>query len=327
MRIYRSLEEARLVFAPSALTIGNFDGVHAAHHELMRTVVHLARECGARPSALTFYPHPAEFLAPERAPLLLSSPAERCALMERDGIEQVLILPFDECISSLDPAAFFREILVDALGARAVAVGQNFLFGRNQRGNAATLLELGRAAGVSIRIVPAVRRRGVIVSSSEIRRLLAAGDVAKAGRLLERPFALSGHVVGGTGRGRRETVPTLNLDLASLALERAALPANGVYITLTSPGSETALRPPSWRSITNVGFRPTFAGRHLTVETYLLDPLPGPPPARIRVEFLRRLRDERAFPSSEALRAQILRDVARAETFFRRAARLIAAAT
>jgi riboflavin kinase/FMN adenylyltransferase len=320
MRIYRSLEQARLMFAPSALTIGNFDGVHAAHHELMRTVVHLARECGACASALTFSPHPAEFLAPARAPLLLSSFAERCALME-----QVLILPFDEGISSLDPEAFFREILVDALGARAVAVGHNFLFGRNQRGNAATLGELGRRFGVRIEIVPAVRRRGVIVSSSEIRRLLAAGDVGKAGRLLERPFALTGRVVAGAGRGRRETVPTLNLDIASLALERAALPANGVYITRTSHGPGTQSDPQFWRSITNVGFRPTFGGRHLSVETFLLDPLVGPPPEGIRVEFLRRIRDERAFPSAPVLRAQILRDIGRAEAFFRRTAQFISA--
>ena len=326
MRIYRSLEEARLVFAPSALTIGNFDGVHAAHHELMRTVVHLARECGARASALTFYPHPAEFLAPARAPLLLSSPAERCALMERDGIEQVLILPFDERISSLDPTDFFREILVDSLGARALAVGHNFLFGRNQSGNALTLLELGREFGVRIEIVPAVRRRGVVVSSSEIRRLLAAGDVGKAGRLLERPFALTGRVVAGAGRGRRETVPTLNLDIASLALERTALPSSGVYITRTSSNSDAESHPRSWRSITNVGLRPTFGGRHLTVETFLLDPLVGPPPERIHVEFLRRLRDEHAFPSAPALRAQILCDIARAEAFFRRTGRFISTA-
>ena len=174
-----------------------------------------------------------------------------------------------------------------------------------------------------IEIVPAVRRRGVIVSSSEIRRLLAAGAVGKAGRLLERPFALTGRVVAGAGRGRRETVPTLNLDIASLALERAALPSSGVYITRTLPDPDTHSQPRFWRSITNVGLRPTFGGRHLTVETFLLDPLVGPPPERIHVEFLRRLRDERAFPSAPALRAQILCDIARAEAFFRRTARFM----
>jgi riboflavin kinase/FMN adenylyltransferase len=153
--------------------------------------------------------------------------------------------------------------------------------------------------------------------------LLAAGDVGKAGRLLERPFALTGRVVAGAGRGRRETVPTLNLDIASLALERAALPASGVYITRTSSDSDAQSHPRFWRSITNVGFRPTFGGRHLTVETFLLDPLVGPPPERIHVEFLRRLREERAFPSAPALRTQILLDVQRAEAFFRRTARFI----
>lgn len=339
MRIFRSLEEARASFAPSAVTIGNFDGVHAAHHELMRTVVELARDCGARPSALTFSPHPAEVVAPERAPLLLSSPAERCALMERDGVEQALILPFDEHVSSLDPEAFFREILVDTLGARVVVVGENFLFGRRQRGDVRTLRALGERYGVQIGIVPAVKWRGVLVSSSEIRRLLAVGDVSRAARLLGRPFAIAGRVVAGEGRGRRETVPTLNLEIPSLTLERAAVPAKGVYITRTfeETGGDSPLCPQgdplqtdakgdrqdcprrrSWRSVTNVGYRPTFGGRHLTIETFLLDPLEGDAPERIRVEFLRRIRDERAFPSAEELRAQIMHDVGRAQAFFRR---------
>lgn len=337
MRVFHSLEEARASFGPSAVTIGNFDGVHAAHHELMRTVVRLARECGARPSALTFSPHPTAVVAPERAPLLLSSPAERCALMEDDGIEQVLILPFDARLSSLDPEAFFREVLVDDLGARAVVVGDNFLFGNRQSGDIRTMRALGEKFGVLVGIVPAIWRRGVLVSSSEIRRLLSGGDVGKAARLLGRPFAVSGLVVAGEGRGRKETVPTLNLEIPSLDLDRAAVPANGVFITRTSEEGnrvdaegdspvcpqrdrQDGPRPRSWRSVTNVGLRPTFGGRHLTIETFLLDPLEGNPPERIRVEFLRRLRDERAFPNAEALRAQILRDVSRAQTFFRRIA-------
>ncbi len=335
MRIFRSLEVARASFAPSAVTIGNFDGVHAAHHALMRTVVELARECGARPSALTFSPHPTQVVAPERAPLLLTSPAERCALMARDGVEQALILPFDEHVSSLDPEAFFREILVNALGARAIVVGDNFLFGRKQRGDVMTLRALGERSGVRIEIVPAVKWRGVPISSSEIRRLLAVGDVSRAARLLGRPFAVAGRVVAGEGRGRRQTVPTLNLEIPSLALDHAAVPATGVYITRTfeeeqegdallcpaDPG-DAILCPParSWRSVTNVGYRPTFGGHHLTIETFLLDPLEDHSPERIRVEFLRRVREERAFSSAEALRAQILRDVERAQAFFHRTA-------
>ncbi len=325
MRIFNSLEEARISFAPSAVTIGNFDGVHAAHRELMRVVVRMARECAARPSALTFSPHPTEVVAPDRAPLLLSSPAERCALMEHDGVEQALILPFDAHLSSLDAEAFFREVLLDALGARAVVVGENFLFGSRQCGDVGTLRALGEKYRVRVGIVPTVVLRGVPVSSSEIRRLLGSGDVTRAARLLGRPFAVSGAVVPGEGRGRRETVPTLNLEMPSLALERAAVPANGVYITRTfeeQDAGDVHRRPGqrTWRSVTNVGYRPTFGGRHLTIETFLLDPLEGGAPGQIRVEFLRRIRDEQAFPSAEILRAQILRDVGRAQAFFRRTA-------
>ena len=347
MRIFSSLEEARTSFAPSAVTIGNFDGVHAAHHELMRAVVQLAHECEARPSALTFSPHPTEIVAPERAPLLLSSPAERCALMQRDGVEQVLILPFDARLSSLDAEAFFREVLVEDMGARAIVVGENFLFGSKQCGDVRTLRALGEKYRVHVKIVPAVKFRGVMVSSSEIRRVLGIGDVSRAARLLGRPFAVSGVVVAGEGRGRRETVPTLNLELPSLTLERAAVPATGVYITRTfedgfpeadnplCPQGDRVDGPParartldevdspvvrSWRSVTNVGYRPTFGGRHLTIETFLLDPLDGHSPEHIRVEFLRRIREERTFPSAETLRVQILRDVGRAQAFFRRTA-------
>jgi riboflavin kinase/FMN adenylyltransferase len=342
MRIFHSLEEARISFAPSAVTIGNFDGVHTAHHELMRTVVRLARECGARPSALTFSPHPTEVVAPQRAPLLLSSPTERCALMQQDGIEQVLILPFNAHLSSLNPEAFFREVLIGDLGARAVVVGDNFLFGQRQCGDVRTLHALGEKFGVRIGIVPSVKWRGVMVSSSEIRRLLASGDVSRAARLLGRPFAVSGMVVTGEGRGRKETVPTLNLEIPSLTLNRAAVPAVGVYITRTFAAGDGDARtigtigdsplcprrdrgdcpPRSWRSVTNVGYRPTFGGHHLTIETFLLDPLVGDSPENIRVEFLRRIREERRFPSAEALRVQIMHDVARAQTFFRRTAPL-----
>ncbi len=229
MRIFSSLEEARTSFAPSAVTIGNFDGVHAAHHELMRAVVRLARECGAKPSALTFSPHPTEVVAPERAPLLLSSPAERCALMELDGVEQVLILPFDAHLSSLDAEAFFREVLLDALGACAIVVGDNFLFGSKQCGDVRTLRALGEKYGVRVEIVSAVKLRGVMVSSSEIRSRLSAGDVARAARLLGRPFAVSGLVVAGEGRGKRETVPTLNLEIPSHSRAYGRARTRGLY--------------------------------------------------------------------------------------------------
>lgn len=314
LRIFRSLEEARQGFPPSAVTIGNFDGVHAGHRELMRRTVRLARELGVKPSALTFHPHPSTVVAPERIPRLLSTPDERCALMAAEGIEQVLIMPFDATISHLSPEEFFRRVLVEDLGARAVVVGENFRFGYRQAGCTEDLERLAAEHGVRAEIVPLLEIRGVRVSSSEIRRLLAEGNVSRANRLLERPYSISGSVVPGAGRGAREVVPTLNLETSSLEDSTSALPASGVYVTRT----EDLDADRRWNSITNVGYRPTFDGRHLTIETYLLDPFEPPSPRRIRVEFLRRLRPEMKFSSAAELRSQISADIEAAQAFFRR---------
>jgi len=314
LRIFRSLEEARQGFPPSAVTIGNFDGVHAGHRELMRRTVRLALELGVKPSALTFHPHPATVVAPERIPRLLSTPDERCALMAAEGIEQVLIMPFDESISHLSPEEFFRRVLVEDLGAKAVVVGANFRFGYRQSGGTEDLIRLAERHGVRAEIVPLLEIRGVRVSSSEIRRLLAEGNVSRANRLLERPYSIAGSVVTGAGRGAREVVPTLNLETSSLEDSTSALPQSGVYITRT----EDLDADRRWNSITNIGYRPTFDGRHLTIETYLLDPFYPPSPRRIRVEFLRRLRPEKKFHSAARLREQIAEDIEKARAFFRR---------
>jgi riboflavin kinase/FMN adenylyltransferase len=167
---------------------------------------------------------------------------------------------------------------------------------------------------VRAEIVPLLECRGVRVSSSEIRRLLAEGNVSRANRLLERPYSIAGSVVPGAGRGAREVVPTLNLETSSLEDSASALPQSGVYVTRT----EDLDADRRWNSITNIGYRPTFDGRHLTIETYLLDPFEPPSPRRIRLEFLRRLRAEKKFASAEALRAQIAADVEAARVFFRR---------
>jgi len=299
LRVYRSLEEVPGDFGPCALTIGNFDGVHAAHRRILRRVVAVARANVWRPSALTFEPHPATVVAPERAPKLLTSPIERAGLMQSEGIEQVLILPFTEAVAHLSPREFVENILVKRLGVRAVLVGENFRFGRNQAGNVATLKELGRKCGFQTETISAIALRGRMVSSSAIRRLIEQGAVSAAARLLERWYALEGAVIPGRGVGSAQTVPTLNL-----GLEAEVLPAVGVYVTRAWDAEEGR----SWPSVTNVGYRPTFGGDSLSVETFLLSALNGRPPRRIRVEFLFRLRDERKFPSAEDLKAQILRD-------------------
>ena len=293
----------------SVLTIGNFDGVHAGHRLLLRRVVELAREHDLKPKVLTFDPHPTRVVAPERAPRLLTTVAERVALIHEQGVEDVVVLPFTTAIAQLTPEEFVERIVVGDLHARIVMVGDNFRFGHKQAGDVKALSLLGERLGFQTHVVDAVHRRGRMISSSAIRRLIEAGNVAMAARLLERPYSLAGEVVSGHGIGSKETVPTLNLDTPA-----EVIPANGVYITRTRD-LETADR---WNSITNVGTRPTFDGEGLTIETFLLSSFDGLTPGRISVEFCRRVREERKFESPEALKQQIFRDVSRAQTFFRR---------
>ena len=313
-RIYRGLDELDGSGSRRAVTIGNFDGVHAGHRRILRRVAALARERGWRAAAIIFEPHPSKVVAPDRAPRLLATPDERCVLLAEEGIEEVLILPFKPEIAALSPEEFARDILVAKLGAAAVIVGANFHFGHRQAGDTRRLAELGRSFGFLTGVVPEIVLRGHVISSSQIRRLVEAGSVALAARLLERPYWLEGVVVSGRQIGSTKTVPTLNLETRA-----EVLPARGVYTTRTRDLESGGV----WPSITNIGYRPTFGGAGLSIETHLLEPPHGAGPARIRVEFLRRVRDEIRFPDSESLRAQILRDVTRARRYFRLVDRLL----
>jgi riboflavin kinase/FMN adenylyltransferase len=311
--IYRSLAETPPHFGPCAITIGNFDGVHAGHRKILRRVAALAREEGWKAAALTFDPHPAKLLTPVSAPRLLTTLDRRARMMLEQGIDEILILPFTLEVAALTPEEFVREILVDKLGARAVLVGANFHFGKRATGDAGTLEQLGERYSFETDILAPVVWRKRVISSSEIRRLVEAGDVSTACRMLSRPHSLDGVVVRGEGIGSKQTVPTLNLDTKA-----EIVPGNGVYVTRTRECGSEGKPQRGWPSITNVGYRPTFDGQHRTIETYLLSALGGAPPEEISVEFLRRVRDERKFESPVALKEQILRDVARAQAYFRR---------
>ena len=314
LRVYRGLDEIGPEARNCAVSIGNFDGVHAGHRRIFRRVAELGRERGWIPSVLTFDPHPAKIVAPDRAPKLLNTTEERLEFMQAEGIEHVFILSFDKAFSEQSPESFVRNILVDRLGVRAVLVGDNFRFGKGHAGDVALLRKLGEQYGFLTEVTPGVRLRGRAVSSSEVRRLLTSGNVSAACRLLERPYSLQGEVVSGHGIGSKQTVPTLNL-----STQAEVLPAAGVYITRTRDPDGGRI----WESITNVGYRPTFSGQELTVETFLLSPFDGNPPRRIRVEFLRRVREERKFESAESLKRQIIADVGRANAYFRRLKRAV----
>jgi riboflavin kinase/FMN adenylyltransferase len=314
MRAFRSLAEVPADFGPSVLAIGNFDGVHAGHRVILRRVATIARERGLTPAVLTFDPHPAQVLAPERAPKLISTIAQRLRRMESEGVEAAMLLAFSRELAQLSPEEFARRALAEKLHARVVIIGEDFRFGYQQAGDLATMTLLGEKLGFEVESAGTIQRRGARISSTAVRKLVEAGQVSKACRMLGAPFALEGAVVKGHGIGRKQTVPTLNL-----APENELLPPVGVYVTET--WDEEAGR--RWKSITNVGYRPTFEGQGLSVETFLLDPFDGETPERIEVNFLRFVREERKFDSPELLRAQIMRDVAVATRVHVRRARLL----
>src|SRR5712672_1839704 len=293
----------------SVLAIGNFDGIHLGHQAIIRSAVQHAAKTGDVPTALTFDPSPRRVLRPESAPLRLSTNAQRMDWFGSVGLEAAVVLPFTLDLARLSPEEFVEQILVRGLHVRAVLVGENFRFGHKQAGDVAQLRELGARYGFAVEIIPPVAFEKETVSSTVIRREIATGNVTHAGRLLGRPFVLTGEIVTGTGTGRRFTFPTLNLKP-----EQELLPARGVYVTRTLLEGETKSR----RSVTNVGMRPTFNGASLSVETHLLDFSGDITAKRMEVRFWKRLREEKKFANPEELRAQIARDIANARRFFTR---------
>jgi riboflavin kinase/FMN adenylyltransferase len=319
MQIFRSLDAVPSWTERSVATIGSFDGVHLAHQQLLRRVTELADKADVPAVGITFEPHPVSVLAPEKAPRLITPPGVKLELMELFGIHAALVLPFTLEFSRWSPERFVEEVLVNTLHVASVVVGENFRFGHQQAGTPQVLKELGQRWSFETEILPRIRCRNMNVSSSQVRRLLEAGKVFLAGRLLGRPFSVRGPIEAGLGIGKAQTVPTLNL-----APYPDLLPARGVYVTwarVAAGGEGQADGPrlsPRLRSVTNVGHRPTFGERELGVETHLLDPWDKPRTDFLEVSFLHRLREERKFDSAEQLKAQILRDVRRAEAYFRR---------
>jgi phosphoribosyl 1,2-cyclic phosphate phosphodiesterase len=293
----------------SVLAIGNFDGIHLGHQAILRAAVQRAAKTRDVATALTFDPSPRKVLRPESAPLRVSTNAQRMDWFGTVGLEAAVVLPFTLDLARISPEEFVEQILVRGLHVRAVLVGENFRFGHKQRGDVALLRELGARYGFAVEIIPPVALDGEIVSSTAIRREIAAGNVTHAARLLGRPFVLTGEIVSGTGTGRRFTFPTLNLKP-----EQELLPARGVYVTRTLLEGESKSR----RSVTNVGMRPTFNGASLSVETHLLDFSGEVTAKRMEVRFWKRLREEKKFAGPEELRAQITRDITSARRFFTR---------
>ncbi len=307
MQVFRKLEDVPADFGPTMVTVGNFDGLHRAHAHVLREIVSRARSGGGKAVAVTFEPHPTRILRPEAGLKLLTPTPEKLRLLEGTGIDAVLLLPFGRDLSLMTPRQFAERILKKKLHAREVHEGFNFRFGHKASGDMNMLAEFGREMGFEVKVYPEMTVRGETVSSSQIRRLIGAGRVSRARHLLTRPFCILSTPGRGRGYGSKYTVPTINL-----ARYEELVPQDGVYISCTRVGSER------FDSVTNVGNRPTFGAELFAIETHLLNfhPIELTPETEVEICFLQRLRDEIKFPSVEALREQIGRDVKKARRYF-----------
>ncbi len=301
MRIVRDLAQAHLV-SRSCVTVGVFDGVHRGHRRLITEMVEAAHSTDNAAIALTFDPHPAAILGDE-PPLLLTAMEERVELLAALGLDALVVLPFTAATARI-PAADFAEGLIHHLRLAELWIGPDFAFGYRRKGDIPFLRRLGAERGFSVRVVESLMWNGKAVRSSRVRDALKAGDVSEATGCLGRPYRLAGVVVQGRGVGHSIGAPTANLS----SLPDRLIPANGVYAcTAHTKWLETP-----YPAVVNVGVRPTFGGNTLVIEAHLLD-FDGDFRGRaLALNFIARLREERTFPTLDALIAQIHQDIAQA---------------
>lgn len=290
------------------LALGNFDGLHRGHMKIIDRVRRRAGERGGTPAAMTFDPHPPRVLRPDKAPPLLMTKDQKIEALGRSGMQGVAVIAFTHDLSLWDPEMFVRTVLVEWLHVAEVWVGANFLFGHERAGTFSVLRSLGARYGFRAEKIDPVRYKDFVVSSTRIRRLVSEGRVDEAAALLGHHFFIDGTVVRGAARGRELGFPTANLSTAN-----ELIPPAGVYATTLT--LDDIIHP----SITNIGLRPTFGDvDRVTVETHVFG-LDGDLYDRgVRLSFVQRLRDERAFPDVDALRAQIEADCRSAQRLFRR---------
>lgn len=309
--VFRSLEAVPAGLGPCVAAIGNFDGVHLGHQEILGAVTEEARARDMQSVAVTFDPHPEQLLRPHKAPGLLTPMEQRIQLLSATGIDAIVVLRFDEALALLSGREFVEQILTRSLGVRSLHEGGNFRFGHKAECGVTELAAFGRELGFTLTVHGAVHERGMEVSSSAIRELVAAGDVRRARWMLGRPFAITGRQKRDRGVGSRLLVPTVNL-----VPRNGLLPAYGIYVTRLTIGDR------SFEAVSSIGVRPTFPDAGYSMETYILDyePVELNDETPLELEFLLRLRDEKKFDSIEELKAEIMKDVARAQRYFRRAA-------
>jgi len=306
--VYRGIDELPAGFGPSVAAIGNFDGVHRGHQQILKAVVAEARARGMRAVAVTFDPHPERCLRPASAPALLTPMAYRLSFLAETGVDAIVVLRFDEKLARLSAREFVQCALVDAMSVRGLHEGGNFRFGYKAEAGVPELAAFGAEFGFGLAVHEPVHVHGLEVSSSAIRALVAAGDVRRARWMLGRPFSVRSRQKRDRGLGGKLLVPTINF-----AEYEGLLPAFGIYVTRLRVGSQC------FESVSSLGIRPTFESAGFALETHILDyePIEIDETTPLELEFLHRLRDEEKYPTVELLKAQIMRDVAKAKRWFR----------
>ena len=293
-------------WAHPVLALGNFDGVHRGHRKILDRLHRVASERGATSVVMTFDPHPPRVVRPDKAPALLMTKAQKLEAIAEAGVQGAAIVRFTHELSRWEPETFVRTVLVDWLRVAEVWVGANFLFGHDRSGNFSMLRDLGGRYGFKAEKIDPVRYKDFVVSSTRVRRLVSEGRMDEAGALLGHQYVLDGTVTRGDQRGRTIGFPTANL-----CTDNELLPPHGVYATTVRIANIVHA------SVTNIGTRPTVdqSGRTV-VETHIFDLDADLYGRSIRVGFVQRLRDERAFESLDLLRAQIDADCRRARVLF-----------
>ena len=307
-KVFRGIEEVTAGFGPSVAAIGNFDGVHRGHQQILGAVVAEAWERGMRAVAVTFDPHPERFLRPKKAPQLLTPMEHRLDLLAGTGVDAIVVLRFDEALARLSAREFVEHVLVDALSVRGLHEGGNFRFGYKAEAGVCELTAFGAEFGFGLTVHEPVHVHGLEVSSSAVRALVAAGDMKRARWMLGRPFGVRSRQKRDRGVGAKLLVPTINF-----AEYDGLLPEYGIYVTRLRIGSRC------FQAVSSLGVRPTFDGAGFALETHILDfePVEIEESTTLELEFLHRLRDEEKYPNIELLKAQILKDVEDARRYFR----------
>jgi len=307
VKIIDSLNDIPDSFAPSVVTLGNFDGVHLGHRALFRRLVEISRKDKLQSVVCTFYPHPLKVLAPDRAPLLLNTREERRRLIAASHTDWLVEIPFNRLFAQQSPEEFVDTVLLGRLAAQKLVVGYDYAFGKGRRGDSDFLREFCASRGVDVEILQPVGTDGHPYSSTRIRQLIAAGQVADVLPLLGRHYNLFGKVVSGFKRGRELGFPTANLNT-----DKELIPASGVYVVKVRHGDL------EYGGVVNIGSCPTFGRQDISIEVHILDYSGLIYGEKLRVYFIERLRDERSFADVSELSAAIAADVLRARQILQR---------